>query len=196
MNHDSVSRRQFLMSGVASTIVMRAGLPAFVALSQAACGARDEAAAYANLTDDEARAFIAIAARIFPTTETPGANEAGAVYFLDQAFGGPFDDLAVQFRDGLAAFQSGVSQQYQGTAQFSDLDESNQDAYLTSIEDSEFFTNARFLTLAGVFGMSMYGGNKGNVGYRLVGMDGPPHGWVSPFGEYDAEYLQEQTGDA
>ncbi len=79
---------------------------------------------------------------------------------------------------------------------FSDLDEADQDEYLASVEDTPFFQGARFMTLAGVFAMAKYGGNRDNIGYKLVGMDGPPHAWTYPFGEYDAEYSEEQSSGA
>ncbi len=81
---------------------------------------------------------------------------------------------------------------YPGARLFSDLDESDQDSYLTSRQDTEFFESMRFKTLAGVFGMNSWGGNQNDVGWNLVGMDGPPHAWSYPFGYYDAEYMQDQ----
>ena len=198
MQHDNMTRRLFLRGsgGVAGSLMMRAGLPAFVATTQAACSARDEAAPFENLTADEAREIIAIAARILPTTDTPGATEAGAVYFFDKAFGTFFAELVVPARGMLARFEAGIAARYPGAERFSDLDEADQDEYLGSVEDTPFFQGARFMTLAGVFAMSMYGGNRDNIGYKLVGMDGPPHAWVHPFGEYDAEYAGGQTDGA
>jgi hypothetical protein len=171
-------------------------VPAFAALSQAACTAKEETASYENITNAEAREIIAIAARILPTTDTPGATEAGAVYFFDKALSGIFADWAVEFHNDLANFQKGVSSRFAGAGFFSDLDGADQDAYLAEIEDTVFFGDLRFLTLAGVFGMSMYGGNRDDIGWKLVGMDGPPHAWAHPFGDYDAEYTEEQQNGA
>jgi len=195
MDRDALTRRLFL-KGTGTALggaLMRAGVPAFIAASQAACTAKEEAAAYRNISSAEAREIIAIAARILPTTDTPGATEAGAVYFFDTAFGTFLADMAGPARGMLAEFQSGIPGRFPGAVLFSDLDEGDQDDYLQSVEQTPFFQGARFLTLAGVFAMSKYGGNRDNIGYRLVGMDGPPHAWAHPFGDYDAEYLEEQT---
>ena len=73
-----------------------------------------------------------------------------------------------------------------------DLDDADQDTYLKSREHTEFFETVRFKTLAGVFGLNSWGGNQDNVGWKIVGMDGPPHAWLYPFGYYDAEYVKEQ----
>ena len=197
MSSEAVTRRIFLQGSgtLASSVLMRAGIPAFIAASQAACTAKEEAAAFENLTTAEAREIRAIAARILPTTATPGATEAGAVYFFDKAFGTIYAGMKEAARRMLADFQQGVPAAYPGAEVFSDLDEADQDDYLRSVEQTPFFQGVRFLTLAGVFGMSMYGGNRDNVGWKLVGMDGPPHAWAAPFGYYDAEYVARQAGE-
>ena len=194
MISDGLTRRTFLQGSgtfVGSTM-MRAAAPSLVAVSQAACTARDEGAAFENITSAEAREFIAIAARILPTTNTPGATEAGAVYFVDKAFGTFLADTLELARVQLAEFQSGITDAYPAADRFSDLDEADQDAYLKMKEQSPFFQGARFLTIFGVFGMSSYGGNRDDIGWKLLGMDGPPHAWSYPFGYYDAEYMEEQ----
>ncbi len=197
MSSDALTRRFFLQGSgsLAGSALMRAGIPAFAAVSQAACTAKEESAAYENITNAEAREIIALAARILPTTDTPGATEAGAVYFFDKAFGTFFADMAGPARGMLANFQSGIAAAFPGAQVFSDLSESDQDTYLKNNERSPFFFGLRFLTLAGVFGMSMYGGNRDNIGWKLVGMDGPPHAWVPPFGYYDAEYMAAAQGE-
>jgi gluconate 2-dehydrogenase gamma chain len=197
MSRDELTRRFFLQGSgtlVGSTL-MRAGIPVFAAVSQAACTAKEEAAAYENITNAEAREIIALAARILPTTDTPGATEAGAVYFFDRAFGTFFARMAGPARGMLAGFQAGVAAAYPGAQVFSDLSESDQDTYLKSVENTPFFFGLRFLTMAGVFGMSMYGGNRDNIGWKLAGMDGPPHAWLPPFGYYDTEYMAAQQGE-
>lgn len=197
MSSDALTRRMFMQGSgtLVGGVMMRAGVPAFIAVSQAACTAKEEAALFENITSAEAREIIAIAARILPTTDTPGATEAGAVYFFDKAFSTIFASMKAPARGMLAGFQSGVPAAYPGAQIFSDLDEADQDEFLKSVEQTPFFQGARFMTLAGVFGMSMYGGNRDNIGWKLAGMDGPPHAWLPPFGHYDAEYLAAQQGE-
>jgi gluconate 2-dehydrogenase gamma chain len=197
----SLSRRRFLagsgsMAALIGSPLLRAGLPGFAALSASACTARDKAASFEVLGAPEARELEAIAARILPTTDTPGAREAGVIWFMDKSFGSFMKDNLQTARDGLAEFQSGIAEAYPGAAMFSDLDENDQDSYLKTQEDSGFFNFVRFLTLAGFFGMSSYGGNKDDVGWKLLGLDGHHQGWQSPFGYYDAEYMEGQRDDA
>ena len=194
MISEELTRRIFLRGSgtfVGSTL-LRAGVPALAAVSQAACSARDEGATFETITTAEAREIIAVAARILPTTDTPGATEAGAVYFFDKALGSFFADQLEFGRMQLATFQSGVAKAYPGAERFSDLDEVDQDAYLKANEQTPFFQGARILTIFGVFCLSKYGGKRDDIGWKLVGMDGPPHAWSYPFGYYDAEYMKEQ----
>jgi len=188
---EAITRRFFLQGtgGFAGSALARAGLPVFVATSQAACGAKEAVAEFENLSSSEAREFAAIAARILPTTDTPGATEAGAVYFADKAFGTFLAAAKDPARAALAAFQSPIADSFPGAERFSDLSAEDQDDYLREHEDGQFFQACRFLTLAGVFGMSTWGGNRDDIGWKLVGMDGPPHAWAYPFGHYDAEYM-------
>jgi hypothetical protein len=192
---NELTRRLFLQGSgtVAGSVLARAGMPAFVAAAQSACTARDEAAAFENITAAEAREFLAIASRIFPTTDTPGAREAGVIWFIDKTYGSIYADFLESDLAALAEFQSGIAAAFPGAELFSDLDEADQDAYLTTHESEEFFETVRFKTLAGVFAMTSYGGNRDNVGWKLVGMDGPPHAWSYPFGYYDAEYMEQHS---
>ena len=194
MINDELTRRLFLQGSgtVAGGVLARAGIPAFIAATQAACTARTEGAAFENISSAEAREFDAIAARIFPTTDTPGAREAGVIWFIDKTYGSIYEEYLADDRALLADFQSGVAAMYSGAELFSDLDEADQDTYLKIRERTEFFKTVRFKTLAGVFGSSSWGGNQNNIGWKLVGMDGPPHAWSYPFGYYDAEYMKEQ----
>lgn len=192
MSIDHLTRRLFLQSG-ASTAFARAGLAGLVAVAESACTSRDESAAFTTLTPELAREFEAIASRILPTTDTPGAIEAGVIWFMDKAFGSFDADYFGDAKNGLAAFQESIASAFPGARKFSDLDEADQDRHLASQEDSAFFSHMRFLTIMGFFAMSKYGGNRGDVGWKLVGVDAQNHGWQPPFGFYDAEFRKEAS---
>ena len=194
MSRSELTRRFFLQGSgsVAGSTLLRAGVPAFIELSQSACSAKETGATFETLSAGEGRELEAIAARILPTTDTPGAREAGAIWFIDKAYGSVYAESLAADRVMLADFQSGVAAAFPGSEFFSDLDEADQDAYLTSHQDSDFFNNIRFMALAGVFGIATWGGNRNDIGWKLVGMDSPPHAWTPPFGYYDAEYMEAQ----
>jgi hypothetical protein len=187
------SRRRFLQSGVllAGDTWLRFTVPGLAALSQAACSARNDATGFQNMTVAEAREFEAIAARILPTTDTPGAQEAGVIWFFDQAFG-TFHAGNLQFaRKGMEAFQASIA----SGKPFSELDEALQDAHLQAEEQTPFFQLCWFMSLCGFFGMSKYGGNKDDIGWKLIDVDPHQHAFQSPFGYYDARYMEEHDLD-
>ncbi len=189
MNQYAPSRRDFLQqsAALASTSWARLVLPSIAALSQAACSAKEDKAPFTILGDAEAVEFEAIAARIIPTTDTPGAREAGVIYFFDQTLGTFNKPMAPMLRGGLEEFQAGI----EGGKKFSTMSDAEQDAYLEANQDSPFFGVMRLMTFSGFFGMRKYGGNKDGTGWQLLGMDPNVHAYEAPFGYYDAEYMKE-----
>jgi len=195
MSNDQLTRRLILQLG-AGTAFSRLGIAGIIAISETACTAKDEAAAFTTLSPADAREFEAIAARILPTTNTPGAREAGVIWFIDKTLGTFGADYLADARDGLAKFQSPIAAAFAGAQKFSDLDEADQDRHLRTQEDSGFFGLMRAMTVMGFFGMSKYGGNRDDVGWKLLGLESHHQGWQPPFGYYDAEYTQgEKHGE-
>jgi gluconate 2-dehydrogenase gamma chain len=186
-NEYRVSRRSFLQStgGVSAAAFLRLTAPALAAITQAACTARQESAAFSVLGTDEAADFAAIAARIIPTTDTPGATEAGVIHFFDNAFADAMRDQLDTARSGLAEFNTAL-----GDRQFPQLRGDEQDAFLQTQESTDFFELVRKMTIFGFFAMGSYGGNKDHIGWDLIGFEGHHGSSTYPFGYYDAEYAE------
>ena len=184
-----LSRRQLLKqsAAVVGAEWAKLVLPALGALTQAAHAANEGASDFITLESKEAREFEAIAERLIPGTDTPGARDVGVIHFLDQTFQTFNAPMLEPARQGLQALQDGID----GDRLFSELSIDEQDAYLESQQATPFFGMLRFLTLCGYFGLSKYGGNKDGAGWELVGMSPLTHVYTSPFGYYDAEYLKE-----
>lgn len=178
------SRRSVLRAAgtLGSTALLGLGAPALNALASAAVQARDTGVGFTTLGAAEARDFAAIAARIIPTTDTPGASEAGVIHFFDLAFADDMRDALPAARDGLAALNARLRD-----GGFATLAETEQDAALTAIESEPFFELMRVMTLFGYFAMSRHGGNREHVGWKLIAFDGHHGAWRPPFGYYDAE---------
>jgi len=187
--NDTVSRRRFLKStgAVTGASLLRIGAPTLAALTQAACTARDEATPLVTLGVEEAADFAAIAARIIPTTDTPGATEAGVIYFWDNVLGGTQQHLLAHVRSFRDDVNAGLDKP------FAELGEAEQDATLRLMEQDMRFETCRLLTIFGFFAMEKHGGNKGHVSWDLIGFDGHHGAWAPPFGHYDAEYGTENT---
>jgi len=184
MNKSTVSRRGFLQSTgvVVSGTWLRTIAPAAAGIAQAACTAKNTSAAFTILDVAEAKDFAAIAARIIPTTDTPGATEAGVIHFFDQAFAKEMSDSFDFARAELATLNKDIA-----ADRFAALNDNEQDAVLADIDGQAFFELMRMMTIFGFFAMSKYGGNKDHIGWDLVGFKGHHGAWQYPFGYYDAQ---------
>ncbi len=145
--------------------------------------------AFTTLTPDEAATLDAMSARILPTTETPGAREAGAVYFMDKAFGTFAKDELASARKQLADLAQRVRRKKGAGVSFAKLAPADQDAILKEIEKDAFFEQVRFFTMVGTFGNPSYGGNRNQVGWKLLGFEMKPT-YQPPFGYYDAQLMR------
>lgn len=160
-------------------------LPWLGAMAGCARGDAAHGAPFTTLTAAEGRAMRAFAAQIIPSdAELPGAEEAGAAYFVDRALALPmYDDLLPRIRAGLAALDARA--RAHGAADgFAALADDDQIALMREVEHGEFFAAARFLVVAGTFADPSYGGNRGGAGWHLVGIEHRPS-FQAPFGWYD-----------
>lgn len=149
--------------------------------------ARDEGNrdGFTHLTAAEGRAMRAFAAQILPSVgDLPGAEEAGAVYFVDRALGMPFlADSVRMIRSGLADLdlRARSANQHQD---FASASSTEQVAIMRTIETTPFFASARTLVIIGTLADPSYGGNRGGVGWSLLELDHRPS-HTAPFGWYD-----------
>lgn len=189
-------RRAFLRTAgtAAGTSWLALQFPGLLAVAEAAAAARDAGAALVHLAPAEAAALEAIAARIIPTDETPGAREAGVIHFIDQALGDFMADAAGALRAGIGTVDSLAAEADEGK-RFADLGPQGQDAILLTIEETPFFGLMHYLTVAGMFSLPSYGGNRDHLGWQLLGFD-HRHGWAPPFGYYDAELMGAPAPEA
>lgn len=188
-NNDAISRRRFLKStgAVTGASLFRIGAPSLAAITQAACTARDEAAPFATLGNEEAADFAAFAARIIPATDTPGADEAGVIYFWDNVLGNSLQPMLAAVRSFRDDLNAGLEKP------FSELSDEGQDSALKSVEQDGRFELCRMLTIFGFFSMAKHGGNKDHLSWDLIGFQGHHGAWAPPFGYYDAQYAKEQA---
>lgn len=191
MNEHDASRRRFLQSGGgalgAGWLALHWPQLASAAEHAHAAAAGDAPREFKLLTPAEARDVEAIAAQIVPSGATPGAREAGVVYFVDHIHAGLYAAQADSFRANLAAFQQAFAAAQPDAASFADLPDAQQLAYLKGIEQTPFFGQMRFLTVLGLLALPSYGGNREKSGWKMVGFV-DRHVWEPPFGHYDADY--------
>lgn len=194
-SNPNISRRRFLQTAgsLSGAVYLRLTGPAIIAITQSACTARQEEAAFRVLNDTEAADFTAIAARIIPTSQTPGATEAGVIHFIDNAFADDMNEQLAAARARLAEFNAALKDAHPESDGFGKLDTATQDAFLATRESSDFFATMWQMTVFGFFAMSKYGGNQDHVGWDLLDFEGHQGAWTYPFGHYDAEASAETS---
>jgi gluconate 2-dehydrogenase gamma chain len=128
----------------------------------------------------------AIAAQIIPDDETPGAESAGVIWFIDRALAGYDQDKQQLYRQGLRETQAKRTELFPGSTSIASLGGERQIALLKAIEKTEFFQQVRTHTVLGFLGHPMHGGNRDMVGWKFIGVEHQMH-YEPPFGYYDAE---------
>jgi gluconate 2-dehydrogenase gamma chain len=161
-------------------------------------------AALTFFNDEEARAVEAIAERIIPGEgQDAGATEAGVVYYVDRALAGISADLQIVYRLGLRGLAE-LCQAQHGRA-FAELTTEEQDdivrrflgpetgdpvpGLMFSPDDQavgpdlavvgRLMVVVREHTVEGYFCDPVYGGNRGAVGWKLVGFPGAHWGYTA-----------------
>jgi gluconate 2-dehydrogenase gamma chain len=189
MKNLSASRRHFL-KGTASgfgSAWMALHWPAVLQAHEHARGAAaDSKAKFEFFSPAEATEIEAVATQIIPGTDSPGAKEAGVIYFIDRALMTFDRERQTIYKDGLALLQSHTKEMFADTSAFSKLNSGQQIQLLTVIEKTEFFETVRLHTIMGFLADPDYGGNRDQIGWKLIGFESRPS-FAPPFGYYDSE---------
>ena len=160
-------------------------MPVVLAAGQLADTRHSEQAAYVNISAADAVELAAIVDQIIPPDETPGATDAGVVYFIDEALGGFMAATAPLIEQGLTDLTNRVKSGGYQHSRFSELAFEQQTAFLKEIEEDQFFNTLHLFTMMGMFCLPRYAGNRDNIGWDLLGFN-HQHVWQPPFGAYDA----------
>lgn len=170
-------RRNFLLKSFSAPAAawLAANWPAEVAAAEKAQAMGN----FTYLSRAQAAEIDAMAAQIYPTTDTPGAREAQAVYFIDLALVTFAQDKQKIYTDGLADLAGKT-----GGKPLGSLPGDQQIAILTSIEKTPFFRTVRDHTIMGMFSAPQHGGNYRKVGWSQIGYDDSLN-FRAPFGAYD-----------
>ena len=203
-----LSRRNFLTraGSAVSAVWISAHWSAIVAAAEHAHQAAKSAspAKLQFFSPEQAVEIDAITARIIPSDETPGAREAGVVYFIDRALTTFASDDQKTYREGIPSLQARLREIFPTAEKFSSVTPEQQDKILHSFNDqtasgrgiyrasadaSPFFETVRVHTIVGflVDPESGRGGNRDGVGWKLIGRD-REHMFQPPFGYYDKDY--------
>ncbi len=189
MSEGEIARRQFLQeSAAAITSVWLTAAIGGASLSALSCAPAEHRSKWQSFTDAEAEDVAAIASLIIPSDATAGAREAGVIDFIDRSLATFAREQRPLFAAGLADLDRRAASAIAGAKSFARLEASQQTAILHQLEQSksEFFTAMLAATAAGMFANPEYGGNRGKVGWKLIGFD-DRFFWQQPFGYYDRD---------
>ena len=189
----SKSRRSFLAGSAAGlgSVWLSANWPAILEAEEYAQRAATSAqpVAFAFFTDAQAADVDAMASRIFPATDTPGAHEAHVVNFIDRALVTFARDRRPVYIQGFKDLQAKTKELFPSADKFSALTSAQQIQLLTAIEKTPFFLTVREHTLTGMFASPKHGGNFNKAGWKLIGFEDTLN-FKPPFGYYDAVALK------
>lgn len=203
------TRRKFLAqsAGALGLLFLDSLTPQVIA--QAAQHAREASStgeqSFKFLTAQEVADFDAFATRILPSDDgTPGAHEAGAVYFADYVLSTINPEQQQDFRGALAALRAATLKAQPGATSFAALPVEQQIAVMKAMEkpatdatnglaaasglggkDAEAFGGLRAMALMGTFCDPSLHGNRFKIGWNLIGFNDQDY-WAPPFGYYDA----------
>ena len=137
-------------------------------------------------TPEQAIEIESMAAQIIPTDDTPGAREAGCVYFIDRALTTFDKERQGAYKQGLESLQAKTKELFPSASKFSGLTSEQQIQVLKAIEKTPFFGQVRVHTITGFVANPEYGGNQNEAGWKLIGFEDTFH-FAPPFGYYDRE---------
>src|SRR5277367_307154 len=113
-----VDRRDFLArtaTGLGAAWISANWSAAVAASAHARLAAISEAPLkFEFFSEEQAIDVAAIASRIIPSDDSPGATEAGAVYFIDRALVTFAVDAQAIYRDGLVQLQEDIHEMFPG----------------------------------------------------------------------------------
>jgi len=208
-----LDRRRFLSHGIAAlgATWTAAHWPAVVAAAQHAhhIALFPEDQKWEFFTPAEAKEVEALASCIIPSDGTPGAREAGVVYFIDRALLTFAVDDQKTYRKGLPEIQKRVRELFPEASLFSAATPEQQEAVLASLDEAgaknaprrprgtfrpsataqPLFEVLRMHTIAGflIDPEADRKGNRGGVGWAVIGRE-PGHSFRPPFSAIDKGY--------
>jgi gluconate 2-dehydrogenase gamma chain len=190
MEKEDISRRRFLVRSLAgvSASWLLAKLPEIEAAQDHVHKAMQSNAPLKLefFTPEQAAEVEAISSRIIPTDDTPGAREAGVVYFIDRALMTFDKEQQPLYIKGLKQIDARCRMMGFGKASFASLKPEQQDKLLKRIEKGKFFQAVRTHTVMGFLCDPSRGGNRDQTGWKVLGFEDQFY-YKPPFGYYDAE---------
>jgi gluconate 2-dehydrogenase gamma chain len=143
-------------------------------------------------TPEQGAEFDAFSAQIIPTDDTPGAREANVTHCVDYLLSAFDADRQADVKKALAALNEQAAKTVQGAKSFAALSSAQQIATMKAMEKTPGFGVLREYTIVAFFGDPELGGNKNEIGWKLLDFDST-FIWQPPFGYYDAHPEEDKA---
>jgi gluconate 2-dehydrogenase gamma chain len=180
-NGDGVSRRTVLKLVAVVALGAAVGVGASAGITH---WGRTAPPPYRFFSEAEAKLLIAICEQIISRDDTPGATDAGVIYYIDRQISGPLARHQQSYRLGLVSFRKTCLQVYK--TPFEELAFEQQTDALRLIEEDNapnelwgdpsqkaFFDLVLDHTRQGFYGSPRHGGNRDYASYRMLGLAYP-----------------------
>lgn len=140
------------------------------------------------LTQEQADDIVALTSTIVPSDGTPGAKEAGVVFFVDQSLATTAKEMRPALEGMLREVNAEVARRWAPSARVAQLDQAKRDELMAWIEKEkpQAFGMLKGVTVEGMFAMPSRGGNRNKAGWKLIGFV-DQFSWAPPYGWYDKE---------
>ena len=185
------SRRSVLVSAVSglSSIWLATHWPAILAAKEHADNLAEAGrpTTFGFFSPEQAVEVESVAAQIIPKDDTPGAREAGTIYFIDHILTTFEKDKQATYTQGLKDLRAKTTELFPNVDKFSESKPEQQIQVLKAMEKTTFFVLVRQHTIVGFFANPEYGGNQDKIGWNLIGFE-DKFDWQPPFGHYDRDY--------
>jgi gluconate 2-dehydrogenase gamma chain len=147
-----IDRRLFLLSSAAATALYAGPLVTF--------------------TSDEARIVEALADQAIPADGSPGAKQAGVLFYIDKQLAGPLQRFAANYQRAIPQFQAACLEKT--GKDFPSLPFAEQTAFLHSLDGpmAAFFNMVIDHTMQGFYGSPIHGGNLDEASWKMLGIQG------------------------
>jgi gluconate 2-dehydrogenase gamma chain len=139
---------------------------------------------YRFFTPEEALCVIALCEQIIPKDQSPGATDAGVIYYIDRQLSGVFQYDQETYRNGIKSLQNYC--RIKSGKSFESLPAMEQVKVMKLMESSQigerdwsggkasdFFNLILSHTMQGFYGSPIHGGNKNYMSFEMLRIDYP-----------------------
>ncbi|MDR1344795.1 MAG: gluconate 2-dehydrogenase subunit 3 family protein [Tannerellaceae bacterium] len=170
-----LDRRQFIKQSVALSGCLL--LPA--------CRRSPHARLYRTFSPEEAGCLIALCEQVIPADDTPGATDAGVIFYIDTTVARYFPETVSRYKTGIASLQTYCLREHGSS--FETLAQSVQTDIMKRMDTGDFpsedgwegVSPKSFMsmltehTMQGFYGPPRHGGNRNYASYRMLKLDFP-----------------------